>query len=117
MRSCVSGSNNWQRPANILHLPRWHCCSGSTTQETALEVLAPESLCNWEFRIEPYGWLTGLEGTAGVIPLITGIDQSFSDIFGNLEMAAALQFEARNGCWGFPADGSDAELGSEWSPF
>jgi len=65
----------------------------------------------WEFRIEPYGWLTGINGKTGVGPLITDIDQTFSDIFDNLDMAAALQFEARHGRWGFIADGFYADLG------
>ncbi len=87
----------------------------ATTPEATLEVPSSGSSCDWEFRVEPYGWLTGLEGTTGVSPLITEIDQSFSDIFDNLEMAAALQFEARNACWGFLADGFYAELGGSGS--
>lgn len=79
--------------------------------ESMVAVPSRSSSSDWEFRVEPYGWLTGLEGTTGVSPLITEIDQSFSDIFDYLEMAAALQFEARNGCWGFLADGFYAELG------
>ena len=70
----------------------------------------------WEFRIQPYGWLTGLDGTSGVGPLTADIDASFSDILEQLEMAAALQFEARNGRWGLIADGFYSKLGPSGSP-
>ena len=70
----------------------------------------------WAFRIEPYGWLTGIDGSTGIGPIITDIDQSFSDIFDNINMAAALQFEARHGRWGFIADGFYADLGNSGSP-
>ncbi len=70
----------------------------------------------WEFRVELYGWLSGLDGTSGVGPLTADIDASFSDVFEHLEMAAALQFEARNGRWGLIADGFYCELGASGSP-
>jgi len=89
--------------------------SAGTPTEPTVQVPPASASSDWEFRVEPYGWLTGLEGTTGVSPLITELDQSFSDIFDYLEMAAALQFEARNGCWGFLADGFYAELGGEGS--
>jgi hypothetical protein len=75
----------------------------------------PPASSGWEFRIEPYGWLTGLDGRTGVGPLVAGIDQSFSDIFDNLDMAAALQIEARNGRCGIIADGFYADLGGSGS--
>jgi hypothetical protein len=64
----------------------------------------------WQFRIESYGWLTGIDGTTGVGPLVGDVDQTFSDIFDNIKMAAALQAEARNGRWGIIADGFYADL-------
>lgn len=72
--------------------------------------MAPED-SGWTFRVEPYGWLTGLNGQTGVGPFIADIDQSFSDIFQNLDMAAALQVEARKGRCGILADGFYADLG------
>lgn len=71
---------------------------------------------DWQFLIEPYGWLTGLDGRTGVGPLITDIDQPFSDIFDNLDMAAALRFEARKARWGVIMDGFYADLGGSGSP-
>ena len=86
--------------------------SAGTPADPVIET--PPASSGWEFRIEPYGWLTGLDGRTGVGPLVAGIDQSFSDIFDNLDMAAALQFEARNGRWGIIADGFYAEIRKYW---
>ena len=88
--------------------------SAGTTKDSNIQT--PAAASPWQFRIEPYGWLTGIDGTTGVGPFITDIDQSFSDIFDNINMAAALQFEARHGRWGFIADGFYADLGGSGSP-
>lgn len=77
-----------------------------------IEVPAAGEASNWEFRLQPYGWLTGLEGSTGVNPIVADIDQSFGDILDNIEMAAALQFEARHRRWGIIADGFYADLGA-----
>lgn len=79
-------------------------------------VVIPPSLPSdspWEFRITPYAWLTGLTGDISRGPLTLGIDQSFSDIIEDLNMAAALQVEVRNGCWAIMADGFYANLGTK----
>lgn len=65
----------------------------------------------WEFRITPYGWFTGIDGSTGPGRFIADLDAGFDDIFNDLEMAAALQLEARMGPWGFMADAFYAELG------
>lgn len=83
------------------------------SHEAPVIAAAPSS--EWQFRIEPYAWLTGLDGRTGVGPLVTDIDASFSDIFSHINMAAALQFEARNGPWGVIADGFYADLGASGS--
>ncbi|MGC4017703.1 MAG: hypothetical protein QM755_24775 [Luteolibacter sp.] len=70
----------------------------------------------WEFRLEPYGWLTATEGTAGVGYRTSEVDSSFGDIFDHIEMVGALQFEARNGRWGIIADGFYARLAASGSP-
>lgn len=74
----------------------------------------------WKFRIEGYGWLSGLEGTVGALGLTSNVDVSFSDILETMEMAAALQFEARKGRWGLLLDGLYMRLstgGSTPGPF
>lgn len=79
--------------------------------DAAVDLPAPPGTSGWEFRIEPYGWLTGLDGETGLGPLITEVSPSFGDIFQHIDMAAALQFEARKGPWGILADGFYADLG------
>lgn len=96
------------------------CCQISSTlggslAESQIATTEPAKVSGWEFRIEPYGWLTGLDGSIEVGPLISNIDASFSDILDNINMAAALQFEARNGRWGIIADGFYADLGASGS--
>lgn len=83
--------------------------AGTVTGDVAMPPSPDDT--GWTFRVEPYGWLTGLEGRTGVSPFLADIDQSFEDIFDNLEMAAALQLEARNGRFGIIADGFYADLG------
>lgn len=89
--------------------------AGSDAKEIIPETPVAASL--WEFRAEPYGWLTGLDGTTSVGGITTDIDAPFfNDILDNLKMAAALQLEARyNKKWGLLVDGFYADLGSSGS--
>jgi len=64
----------------------------------------------WEFRLQPYAWLTAIDGSTGPERFTADIDAGFDDVFDVLDMAAALQFEARRGRWGFIADAFYAEL-------
>lgn len=75
---------------------------------------APPADSLWEFRAEPYGWLTGLDGTTSAGGITTDVDAPFfNEILDNLKMAAALQLEARyNKKWGLIVDGFYANLGS-----
>lgn len=81
------------------------------TSESAT-ITTPPASSPWEFRITPYGWLTAIDGSTGPAGFVSDIDAGFDDIFDVLEMAAALQFEGRNGRWGFMADAFYAELGN-----
>jgi hypothetical protein len=85
--------------------------AGPTSTDTAPIDMTPLS-DGWEFRLQPYGWLTGIDGTTGPVGFPSDIDAGFDDVFDVLEMAAALQFEARRGRWGIMADLFYAELGS-----
>ncbi len=79
----------------------------------------PPATSGWEFRIEPYVWLPGLDGTLGVLGRTTEVDMSFSDLIDggsgpvtyDLNMVFAMQFEARKGPWGVTADGMYVDLG------
>lgn len=97
--------------AFVVSLALASAASAGTSKESIAEIPAKPA-SEWQFRIEPYGWLTGIDGTTGVGPFVTNVEQSFSDIFDDIKMAAALQFEARNGRWGFIADGFYADLGN-----
>ncbi|MCP5532834.1 MAG: hypothetical protein H7A48_06655 [Akkermansiaceae bacterium] len=82
--------------------------------ETAIDIPAAGRSA-WEFRLEAYAWLTGMDGRTGVSPLVADISPSFSDLIDHINMAAALQFEARRGRWGIIADGFYADLGLDGS--
>ena len=82
--------------------------AGPVAAEPILTTPAPSP---WEFRINPYGWLTAIDGTTGPDGYTTELDASFSDIANVLKMAAALQLEARYDRWGFLVDGFYANLG------
>lgn len=85
--------------------------AGSVANESAPATFsAPES--EWEFRVQPYGWLTAIDGTTGPQGFPADIDAGFDDVFDILEMAAAVQVEARKGRWGIIADAFYAELGT-----
>ena len=81
---------------------------GGTTAPAIMETPAASSA--WEFRVEAYGWLTGLNGDIEIANIPVAVDESFSDLLDYLDVAAALQFEARNGRWGIVADGFYVEL-------
>lgn len=85
--------------------------NAGTAPVEPLVISTPES-SPWEFRITPYAWLTAIDGSSGPDGFVSDLDAGFDDIFDVLEMAAALQVEARIGRWGFMADGFYAELGS-----
>jgi hypothetical protein len=82
--------------------------------DAIIDTPAPQN--EWEFQAKPYGWLTALNGTADVGGLAAAIDFPFSNIFQHLDMAAALQLEARRGRWGILADGFYADLSASGSP-
>jgi opacity protein-like surface antigen len=70
----------------------------------------------WEFRIEPYAWLTALDGDVGILNQTANLDAGFDDIWDVLDFAAAMQIELRNGCWGIIADGFYSELSQSFTP-
>jgi hypothetical protein len=83
-----------------------------TTNEPVVIPVSPPPDSPWEFRITPYAWFTGMDGTLGRDPVTVDIDKSFLDIVGSLKMAGALQMEASKGRWSFMADGFYAALGA-----
>ena len=59
----------------------------------------------WEFVLAPYGWISGMNGTAGVAGATTELDISFGDIVENLEIGGLIHFEASKGRWTAIFDG------------
>lgn len=96
-------------PAAICAVPLLACGGQTSTDNFATFEQSPGA---WEFRIEPYGWFTAIDGTTGPTANAAELDASFSDILDVLEMAAALQLEVRNGRWGIIGDAFYAELGT-----
>jgi hypothetical protein len=86
---------------------------------TAEPIVTPEPSAApsaWEFRIEPYGWLTSLDGTVGILNQTADLNAGFDDIWDVLDFAAAMQIELRNGCWGIIADGFYSDLSQDFTP-
>ncbi|MGB6222470.1 hypothetical protein [Haloferula sp.] len=114
-------------PASLLRLLALGCTSlgtaiaGSEPSDiTAPPTLTPPSSeCDWEFRIEPYLWVPGVDGTLGIRGRTTEIDFDVSDLLsssGNnnetydIEMLFAMQLEARKDRWGILADAVYVDL-------
>lgn len=85
---------------------------------SAPTITTPEQLpsSSWEFRIEPYAWLTAIDGTVGVLNQTGVVDAGFDDVWDVLDMAAALQIELRNDRVGIIADGFYADLSQSFTP-
>lgn len=91
------------------------CVYGGSSEPS----IAPEPAASpspWEFRIEPYAWLTALDGTVGVLNQTGSLDAGFDEIWDVLDFAAALQMELRNGRWGIIADGFYSDLSQDFTP-
>ena len=65
----------------------------------------------WEFVLAPYGWISGMNGTAGVAGATTELDISFGDIVDNLEIGGLAHFEASTGRWTAIFDGMYMGIG------
>lgn len=81
-----------------------------------LEVPPAPAVSPWTFDATLYGWLTGLDGDIGIGGFDVGFDESFLDIVDDLNFAAMLRFEARNGRWGAIVDGFYVDLGVSGNP-
>ncbi len=85
--------------------------AGESITPKSVEPPVVQSEDSWQFRLEPYGWATGLDGTMGAKGFDVGFDVGFDKVFENLEFAAAMEFEVRKGRWGLLLDGFYAEIG------
>jgi hypothetical protein len=77
----------------------------------------PESVAapGWTFSVTPYFWAAGLSGQTSQfgVPTVVDIDASFSDIFDNLDFAAMVIGEARNGRYSIFGDLIYTKLGAD----
>ncbi len=69
---------------------------------------------DWQFQLTPYVWMTGLKGDVGRLPSGTpiGVDLSFRDVLGDVDIAGMLYGSARRGDWAFFLDATFANLSS-----
>lgn len=58
----------------------------------------------WRYRLTPYVWGAGLQGTVGASGRRAEVERSFSEVLDSLDAGAMLAFEARRGRFGLFAD-------------
>src|SRR5210317_2592028 len=64
----------------------------------------------WQFSITPYLWAVGLNGDMTVKGVDSDVDENFSDILSNLDIALEAHFEVWKGNWGGFFDGTYVKL-------
>ena len=64
----------------------------------------------WRFSITPYLWAVGLNGDMTVKGVDSDVDENFSDILSNLDIALEAHFEVWKGKWGGFFDGTYVKL-------
>jgi hypothetical protein len=70
---------------------------------------------DWQFRVTPYLFGTGLDGDIGfndALPPVS-VEATFGDVVDNLDFGFMLFAEARKGRWGIWGDGMYVDLGVE----
>lgn len=60
----------------------------------------------WSYEFTPYLFASALNGEAGTRGVVVDVDESFSDIWSNLDIGFMALFEARKGRWGMTFDGA-----------
>lgn len=118
---------NTTTPTSLLCIAALGCASLATafagsepSSITSAPIQTSPSLeSDWEFRIEPYIWVPGVDGTLGIRGRTTDIDFDVSDLLsssGNsnetydVEMLLGMQLEARKDRWGILADAVYVDL-------
>lgn len=89
---------------------------GGATAGAVIETPPAPAASPWTFEASMYGWFTGLDGDIGIGGYDVGVNESFTDILPDLNMAAMLRFEARNAKWGVIVDGFYVDLGTSGDP-
>ena len=68
----------------------------------------------WKFRITPYFWLLGLDGTTAALGQDVAVDASFSDIADNLNIALSANMELSKGKFFMVFDPMYAQLEADF---
>ena len=68
---------------------------------------------SWRVELVPYAWIAGIDGDVGVGGREAELDASFSDLWDNLDMAAALLANARINSWVIRAQIDYLDLSSD----
>ena len=77
---------------------------------SAQGVIEESSGDRWRSSLFLYLWATSLDGTAAVGGAEVEIDESFSDLVENLDVAFSARFESHKGKWGYFLDGMYVKL-------
>ena len=64
----------------------------------------------WKFRITPYLWMLGLDGTTAALGNDVPVEADFGDILDNLNVALMANMELNNGTWFVVLDATWADL-------
>jgi hypothetical protein len=70
---------------------------------------------NWKFRITPYFWLVGVDGTTAVLGNDVAIDNSFSDLLDALNLALSVNMELSKGKFFIVFDPMYAEFEADFT--
>ena len=60
---------------------------------------------DWSYEFTPYLFASALNGDGGTRGIVVDVDESFSDIWSNLDIGFMGLFEARKGRWAVTFDG------------
>ena len=76
--------------------------------------VAAQESDSWEFRVSPYLWMLGLDGTTAVLGEDADVDASFSDILDLLNIALSVNMELSKGNVFFVMDAMYAQLETDF---
>lgn len=77
----------------------------------AAQSSAPAGPGQWQYRLTPYLWGAGLEGTVGKLGRRAHVDKGFGDILDELELGGMVGLEAWRGRYGLLGDLLHVRLG------
>jgi len=81
----------------------------------ALPYAAAAEDTGWDFEFTPYIFFSALDGTAGARGIEAEVDESFNDIWGNLDIGVMGLFVAQNGPWTLMFDGAHLRVNDQAS--